>query len=358
MKCSMLKYKWMYIAVFCCAMFAACEPATIDTPSDDKNAINFGGGRTHATTMTNANAKLWGYTTGTNGTNGYWVFAGTTTGSLTEGENAQYVEDANGDYLLPAITRYWADNQTYNFYSIWPIVGQTTVQNVRFNKSNSQLSFSYGSIEQQVDLCVAAAIGEDGGADRSTDVNFTYKHALAKVQFRGFSSTSIAAKLTELKITVPSSATAVCTLETTTLADEKDANGNITTAHPLTIAYTLGTGTQELAETGTTYPLPANPDKSTSIEGTNVAEWLVFPQTSGLDEITISATYILGDGSDATKTKTVSTTLPIDKTTSWQAGKRYIYDFYIQPSGPITFGTVTVKNWEEGGSANIDFSKM
>ena len=351
MKCSMLKYKWMYIAVFCCAMFAACEQ-TSNIP-DEKAPISFGSGRTHVSGE--YNAKLWGYTTGTNG---YWVFAGTTTDGLTEGVGARYNSADNS--LTPDVTRYWADNQIYNFYSVWPVVANNGISDIKFNKTNNQLTFSadISNQNENTDFCIAAAIGEQGNADRTTAVNLTYKHALSKVQFRGYSSTSVDAQLTELKITVPTSATAVCTLTDDTKADEKDDSGNITTAHPLTITYTLGTATQELKKTGTTYTLPANPDKLTSITGTNVAEWLVFPQTSGLGEITISVTYILGDGSDATKIKTVSTKLPIDKTTSWQPGKRYIYDFYIQPSGPITFGTVTVKDWEQGGSANIDFSKM
>ena len=337
----MLKYKWMCLVLACCALFAACEPASVAV--DEKTPITLGSGRTHATAMTNANALLWGYT---QGTNGYWVFAGTTTDGLTEGENAQYVEDAEGNYLLPAVTRYWADNQTYNFYSVWPIVAQSTVQSVKFNQTNSQLSFSYGTITQQVDLCVAAAIGELGGSNRNTAVNLVYKHMLSKVAFRGYSSIALDAKLTKLEIVVPEGATAQFTLT----SDTEEGENKELTAYTYDFAKTNDAiNTATLAKEGT-FTLPANPDKLESIAGTDVAEWLVFPKAIVAEEITIRATYLLGDGSDTNNTKTVESTLPA---TTWQPGKRYIYDFYVQPSGPITFGTFEIRNWEEGGSQNI-----
>ena len=335
----MLKYKWMCLALACCALFAACEPASVAV--DEKTPITLGSGRTHATAMTNANAKLWGYTTGSAG---YWVFAGATAGGLTEGENAEYNTDENS--LIPAVIRYWADNQTYNFYSVWPIVAQSTVQNVKFNQANSKLSFSYGTITQQVDLCVAAAIGEQGGSNRDAAVNLVYKHMLSKVAFRGYSSIALNAKLTKLEIVVPEGATAEFTLTSKT----EEGEGKELTAYTYDFAKTNDAiNTATLAKEGT-FTLPANPDKLESIAGTDVAEWLVFPKAIVEKEITIRATYLLGDGSDATNTKTVETTLPA---TTWQPGKRYIYDFYVQPSGPITFGTFEISDWEEGGSVNI-----
>lgn len=335
----MLKYKWMCVVLACCALFAACEPASVAV--DEKTPITLGSGRTHATAMTNANAKLWGYTTGNAG---YWVFAGATADGLTEGENAEYNTDENS--LIPAVTRYWADNQTYNFYSVWPIVAQSTVQNVKFNQADSKLSFSYGTITQQVDLCVAAAIGEQGGSNRGDTVNLVYKHMLSKVAFRGYSSIALDAKLTKLEIVVPEGATAQFTLT----SDTEEGEGKELTAY----TYDF-TKTNDLINTATltqegTFTLLANPDKSESIAGTDVAEWLVFPKTIAANEITIRATYLLGDGSDTNNTKTVESTLPA---TTWQPGKRYIYDFYIQPSGPITFGTFEISDWEEGGSVNI-----
>ena len=324
MKCSMLKYKWMYIAVFCCAMFAACEQ-TSNVP-DENAPISFGTGRTHASGE--YNAKLWGYTIGTNG---YWVFAGTTTDGLTDGENARY--DAADESLTPAVTRYWADNQTYNFYSIWPIVPQSTVSSVKFNKSNSQLSFSYGSIERQLDLCLAAAINEQGGADRNTPVQMTYKHALSKVQFYGFSSTAgITAQLTNFTITVPKSATAVCTLTEDTEERTTDEN-NVTTEYPLDITYTLASETSSLSSTGEF----ALQDETTNPNGTQVLEKLVLPMQGGTFHV--AATYKIGNN-----TKTVETNI----TATWQPGKNYIYKFKIQPAGPIVFADeVIINDWDE-----------
>ena len=350
MKNSIKKYKWWSVLIFCAVMVCACEKQQIATSSD--NPISFGSGRTHATSMSNANAKLWGYFTDatTYTSNTGWVFVGGSvdTDGWVVGENAEFGENGTNKYLLPAVTKYWADNQTYNFYSVQPVVDapNTPVTGVKFKQTTKELSFYYNDINSQVDLCIAAAIGEQGNADRTTAVNLTYKHALSKVQFRGHSSIALEAKLSKLEIEVPEGATAQFTLT----ADTKEGEGKELTAYAYDFTKTNGVIDIATLTNEGTFTLPANPDKSTEITGTEVAEWLVFPKTIIEGEIKIRATYLLGDGSDTSNTKTVETAIPA---TTWQPGKRYIYDFYIQPSGPITFGTYEIREWEDGGSVNI-----
>ena len=334
------KYNWWTLLLVACAILCACEKQ----PASTQNAISFGSGRKQA--LNTINARLWGYTTGSNG---YWVFAGATTDGLTEGEKAEYNTDENS--LIPAVTRYWADNQTYNFYSVWPVVDENGISDIAFNKTNSKLSFSADISNQNgnTDFCIAAALDEEGGADRKDAVQMTYKHALSKVQFYGFSSTAgITAQLTNFTISVPKSANAVCTLTTNTLAATE------TTENALDINYTFvdsdnnttnGVDSINLASTlpedlpeGQDYFSLNVHDATTNPNGTFVLEKLVLPMQQG-GTFHVAATYKIGDNS-----KTVET----DITATWQPGKNYIYKFKIQPAGPIIFADeVIINDWDE-----------
>lgn len=337
------KYNWWTLLLVACAIFSACEKQ----PASTQNAISFGSGRKQAPSAINANARLWGYTTGTNG---YWVFAGATTDGLTEGADAEYTKNESTGTLTPGVTRYWADNQTYNFYSVWPVVDGNGISDIAFNKANSQLSFTadISNQNENTDFCIAAALDEEGGADRKDAVKMTYKHALSKVQFYGFSSTAgIKAQLTNFTITVPKSATAVCTLTKDT--KERTTENDVTTEYPLTITYTFvdsdntknGVDSILLVSelpTGQKYFSLNVQDATTNPNGTFVLEKLVLPMQQG-GTFHVAATYKIGSN-----TKTVET----DITATWQPGKNYIYKFYIQPAGPIIFADeVIINDWDE-----------
>ena len=324
------KYNWWTLLLVACAILSACEK---QPTASTQNAISFGSGRKQASSTINANARLWGYTNA-----GAVIF---------DGVEAEYTKNESTGTLTPGVTRYWADNQTYNFYSVWPVVADNGISDIAFNKANSELTFKIADISAQndnTDFCIAAAVGEEGGADRTKSVKMTYKHALSKVQFYGFSSTAgITAQLTNFTITVPKSATAVCTLTTNTLAaTETDENA-------LDIKYTFvdsdntknGVDSISLASTlpedlpeGQDYFVLDVHDEKTNPNGTQVLEKLVLPMETGTFHV--EATYKIGN-----ENKTVKT----DITAIWQPGKNYIYKFYIQPAGPITFGTVTVNDW-------------
>lgn len=328
------KYKWWLLLFVCVALINACEK---QPTASTQNPISFGSGRKQVGEF-NSNALLWGYTNNGNVVNG---------GSVIFEENeAKY----NGENLIPDVTRYWADNQTYNFYSVWPVVDDNDgngISNIAFDKINSKLSFSadISAQNENTDFCIAAAIGEDGGADRDDAVQMTYKHALSKVQFYGFSSTAgITAQLTNFTITVPKSATAVCTLTTNTIA-ATDAAENA-----LDINYTFvdsdnnttnGVDSTNLASTlpeGQDYFALDVQDETTNPNGTFVLEKLVLPMQQG-GTFHVAATYKIGDSF-----KTVET----DINATWQPGKNYIYKFYIQPAGPIIFADeVIINDWDE-----------
>ena len=65
--------------------------------------------------------------------------------------------------------------------------------------------------------------------------------------------------------------------------------------------------------------------------------WLVFPTTA--DKISIKVEYVDNQGIITQK----EATLP--STTTLEMGKSYIFQFSIQPAGPIVFGDVTVADW-------------
>lgn len=327
------KYKWWLLLFVCVAIFSACEKQPVST----QNAISFGSGRKQAPSTINANARLWGYTNSGNVVNAGAV--------IFDGADAEYTKNESTGTLTPDVTRYWADNQTYNFYSVWPVATGNGISDIAFNKTNSQLSFTADISNQndKTDFCIAAALDEEGGADRTDAVQMTYKHALSKVQFYGFSSTSgITAQLTNFTITVPKSATAVCTLTTNTLAaTETDENA-------LDINYTFvdsddntknGVDSIFLSSTlsdGQDY-FSLNEQNEDNPNGTQVLEKLVLPMQDGTFHV--AATYKIGDD-----TKTVET----DITATWQPGKNYIYKFYIQPAGPIIFADeVIINDWNE-----------
>ena len=329
MKNSIKKYNWWTLLLVACAIFCACEQQQTST----QNAISFGSGRKQA--LSTINARLWGYTN-----SGDEVNAGAV---IFDGADAEYIE--TDEILTPAVTRYWADNQIYNFYSVWPVVANNGISDIKFNKTNNQLTFSADISNQNdnTDFCIAAALEEDGGADRTDAVQMTYKHALSKVQFYGFSSTAgITAQLTNFTITVPKSANAVCTLNENTEERTTDEN-NVTTEYPLDITYTLASETSSLSFTGEF----ALQDETTNPNGTFVLEKLVLPMQQG-GTFHVAATYKIDNN-----TKTVET----DITATWQPGKNYIYKFKIQPAGPIIFADeVIINDWDEEILAgNVEF---
>ena len=87
---------------------------------------------------------------------------------------------------------------------------------------------------------------------------------------------------------------------------------------------------------------------------------MVFPQsvtatTANPEEQTIpdgavKFTVTYNTSSETGKTK--SAFLP---SSTWDAGKSYLYKFKIQPSGPIIFGGVTVTPWDNQPETEFDF---
>ena len=354
---SMLKYKWMCIAVLCCAIFAACEPAS-DIPTA-QTPITFSNGpaRAQQVPASAANARIWAYyTTSTTPVTTYDVYGsitGNTTASQTpstptgKGENALLTityKDGNltgtGALLVNGNTKYWT-NGSYDFFSIYSEKFKNTNTNTNpeptFNFNNGTLSFSY-DISDQSELRYACHLNTPGAATRTDKVDFNYQHLLSRVKFQGF-STDQDNPITVTSVSVadvPSKATVSMNIGGVSDPDKKSLTATYSvTSDKFTISNSSATG------------MTCN-----NTNGYIVLDKMVFPSDEALKGLTFSVTY--NTSSETNKTKTA--TLPAY---NFEAGKSYILKFYIQPSGPIIFGnTVTVEPWDKNDTSNdqnLDF---
>lgn len=316
MKSSMLKYKWMCVAVICCAMFAACEPTEV---ASDQNPISFNNGPARAQEVENAdaNARIWAYYTTSTETTPNWVWKGEKA-KLEIDPTANTDGNFDGTFTVNGNTKYW-DNGTYKFYSIYSEDFKTSTD---ANFTANQLSFTY-SIANQNELRLATATVE-ATSTHDEAVPFQFNHLLSKIKFQGFS--------TDANQTV--------TLKTITLSSVAHT-ATYTIAADGTVGLSLSTESDDIQPLGTTGEF------SLTDEANLVMEKVVFPQTIIEEQIEFKVTYDTSSGENEK-----SAFLPA---TTWTAGNSYLYKFYIQPSGPIIFGDVTIINWEEDEINSKDY---
>ena len=314
----MLKYKWMCVAVFCCAMFAACEPTEV---ASDQNPISFNNGPARAQEVENAeaNARIWAYYTKSDETTPNWVWDGENA-KLDIGTTTDDNGNFNGTFTVNGNTKYW-DNGTYNFYSIYSEDFKDNENIATYDYEDNELTFTY-SIANQKELRLATATVEATNIYDEA-VPFQFNHLLSKIKFQGFSTDT----------------TQTVTLKTITISS---------VAH--TATYTIaadGTVNLTLSDDNTDIqPLSSTGEFSLTDQAYLVMEKVVFPQTVDDESIEFKVTYDTSSGENEK-----SAFLP---PTTWEAGKSYLYKFYIQPAGPIIFGEVSVAKWKDGGMTTLD----
>lgn len=340
----MLKYKWMCIAVLCCAIFVACEPETIDAPptNGSHRPITFNGTPARAAIVPDNennlvdNARIWAYYTANSSTNWVW---GT---NLMYGEKADLKittdEDGNltgeGALTINGNTKYWM-NGTYYFFSLYSEKFINGALEPYYASTDNNFAVNY-DISDQKELRYACHLNTEGSTNRTDKVDFNYQHLLAKVKFQGYSKDANSTiTVTKVEISsVPQSATV-----------SLDINSVNENTKSLTATYSPS-GTQ----TGLSSENPVDDDvadwECDKDNGCLVFEKMVFPQTVSENLILVTVTY--NTNSETGKTK--SAYLPAG---TWTAGKSYLYKFRIQPSGPIEIGTYEIRDWEDGGTVNI-----
>lgn len=332
---------WMFAVVS--LLLVACEPEAIDnTPTNStQRPITFNNTPARAAVVPNVqnnlldNARVWGYYTA--GSNTTWVWGK----DWMYGEKANLTitrEDENltGALVINGNTKYWMDG-TYYFFSLYSEKFINGALEPYYASTDNNFAVNY-DISDQKELRYACHLNTEGSTDRIDKVDFNYQHLLAKVKFQGYSKDDVnSITVTKVEISsVPQSATV-----------SLDINSVNEDTKSLTAIY------QPLQDTpkGLSSENPVDDDvadwECDKDNGCLVFEKMVFPQTVSENLILVTVTY--NTNSETGKTK--SAYLPEG---TWTAGKSYLYKFRIQPSGPITFGTVTIKPWEDGGSEKIE----
>ena len=328
-----MKYKLICLLISA-SLLVACEKDPIDTKG---NAISFNNSPARAAVVPDVdngledNARVWGYYVNNSETT--WVWGNATAG---EKANLEIETDENnnltGGLVINGNTKYWFDG-TYDFFSVYSEKFIKGALEPTF--SNGRLSFDY-SIEDQKELRYACHINTTGTTDRTNKVDFNYQHLLSKIKFQGFSTdanNSIIVTKVEIS-SIPQQAKVSLNIA--------DANEDNTKS--LTATYDkVGTSTGLTTENSTTDNV--SDWECNSTEGCVVFEKMVFPQEVTSNTIQITVTY--NTTSESGKTK--SAYLPVS---IWEAGKSYIYNFKIQPSGPIIFDEeVIINDWDKAVEA-------
>ena len=329
----MLKYKWMCIAVLCCAIFAACEPAS-DTPTA-QTPITFSNGIVRAAQVEepNDNARMWAYYTDDQSSVN-WVYGDATTPELATLSDIDPTA-RTAKLTINGNTKYWFDG-TYNFFSIYSedFINGNLSDDATLDTDNNQLTFDY-DISNQNELRYACYLNTIGTPTRTTTVNLNYQHLLSRIKFQGFSKDASTVTVTNVEISgLPKSATI------SLIPDADGANEEITS---LEAAY-------DFSESITTSLSNTDEFECNNANGSIVLDKMVFPQTVDAETITFSVTY----NTQFETGKQKSVTLPAS---TWLPGKSYLYKFYIQSGGPIEIGTYEILDWEDGGSVNIMLPK-
>lgn len=339
MKSLVMKYKLICLLISA-SLLVACEKDPIDTKG---NAISFNNSPARAAVVPNVqnglvdNARVWGYYV--NGSNTTWVWGNATT-TVGEKANLEIETDENdnltgeGELIINGNTKYWFDGRYY-FFSIYSEKCINGALEPTF--SGGTLSFDY-NISDQEELRYACHLNTEGTTTRTANVDFNYQHLLTKIKFQGFSTdANNSITVTKVEISsIPQEATVSLNIAGAT-ADTKS----------LTATYANKEGTSTGLATENSSGWVCDKDN-----GYVVFEKMVFPQsvtattenpegqTIPYGAVKFTVTY--NTSSETGKTK--SAFLP---SSTWEAGKSYLYKFKIQPSGPIIFGnTIEVTDWD------------
>ena len=347
-----MKYKLICLLISA-SLLVACEKDPIDTKG---NAISFNNSPARAAKVEapNDNARMWAYyyNTDNSTTITKMVYGTESAPELATLSNINTTE-GTASLTVNGNTKYWFVG-TYNFFSIYSDDFKNgNLSDATLNTSTHTLTFNYDIINQK-ELRYATALNEDGGnaitsdgaSNRTDPVELNYKHLLSKIKFQGF-STDASNPITVTKVeisSIPRQAKVSLKIADATGIDTKS----------LTAIYDkVGTSTGLTTENNSGWVC----DKD---NGYVVFEKMVFPQSvtattenpegQTIPDGAVKFTVTYNTSSETGKTK--SAFLP---SSTWEAGKSYLYKFKIQPSGPIIFGGVSVTDWSVQPETEFDF---
>ena len=241
-----------------------------------------------------------------------------------DGGTTAKVTKENGTWTYSPL-RYWVADEIYYFAATAPMVSGATY-------TNGSLSFAYTVTDGETDLVTAANAAVTASASGNSAVDFTFKHALSKVQFTFNSEWD---------------KNSTVTVSNVTLSNVKN-EGTITTTANSTQNWAATSG--DATYTYASPTIPVNENNAVSVAADPIVKYLL-PQTLTADAITLTFTVTVEtEGVDAPKTKTRSVSLPVEIVSAWAEGNVYNYSLTINAANvfeeqPIEFGTVTVDVW-------------
>ena len=301
------------IILFCClGLFSACSTTVIDRP-DTGNAIEFSSTTTRATIENDfpdgSSFSVWGWYINPEGARND-VFTKT---PVTKNGNEWGYEG----------TQFWIQDNTYNFYAIYPVGAGTVEQDGTIKVENFDCT---GKGESAVDLMTAKKVGIIYNETSSSNVELTFKHLLAKVNVVGHSEGGDASIESILLESVKSGGT-----------------------------YTKTESQEEWILNNNSF----SPSKAdfilTSIPTDIFGNLLLIPQSVDGIKLTIKYSYSGIIDSDTEKPLVNEITYNLPNNYSWEAGKSYRYSFTLI-GDYIIFDVPQVNQWNEasGGIIIVD----
>lgn len=297
------------IILFCClGLFSACSTTVIDKP-DTGNAIKFVSTTTRAAIENDfpggSSFSVWGWYINSKGARND-VFTKT---PVTKNGNEWGYEG----------TQFWIQDNTYNFYAIYPVGAGTVEQDGTIKVENFDCS---GIGEKAVDLMTAKNTGLSGSS--SSTVHLQFKHELSRVN---------------VKVKAENTSVTVNGLKIYGISDvgtlKKDYNdNNYSSSWSLNEAITAD-------NTRFTVSAPFKLNETDGWERNAFGDMLLIPQSLGNAKLYISYRY---DGATTDRTSTIN--LNTATTTGWEAGMSYNYSITINGLSDISI-TVSVNPWEE-----------
>lgn len=336
MKSLILKYNWLCLALVCCAIFVACEPAEVATK---EKAIAFKNGQVRAIAEEEANARLFAYRIA-EGAEMEWLYGDADEGAYAqltdvnlERSKAKFVIDDNG-------TKYWTD-ATYNFFTIYS--PSKFDKEPTFNTETKTFTFPYAIDDvtsSDNEIWAAARLNESHLASETNPIQFEFNHILSKINFRiKKHSSNNDNKIIVTKVSISNVYTSgVYNLDVVKKSEKwvrnLDENGEVVDECP-PLEFTPGASNSQIQPAGT---LVLGGDG-----------FLTIPQTVGVNTMKIVIAYDYYDeieGITPTYSKEVEAYLPVSVVKEWEVGKNYIYNLLLSAeTNDIFFTTPTISDW-------------
>lgn len=249
--------------------------------------------------------------------------------------------ETNAWYGTPA--QYWPAEGTLTFNAISPVVDNLTGTN-----SGSYFTYADGAVTSinatladnstvQADVLVAKTVtGQDKTTSGASGVSMTFHHALAQIVISA--KVNEGAPKTQINSITLNNTCQAATLAATNLNDTPSFDWTNTTYNTTGISLS---GT-ELLDTDLTL---------TEVYATGVLVVPVAEQVSA--KYTITVNYDLGSNEGLTYTTNLLSD-DSDKISSWEAGKKYVYNLTI--SATEIKITPIVTDWTEGTNSSDDIT--